>query len=100
MARLTSAARNALPSSAFAGPGRTYPIPDRSHATFAKAMATKNAGPALKSRIDAAVAAKFGKKKKAGGASLSAQMTSMRAGGAFKSAGGNVLKDVASRGGY
>ncbi len=66
MARLTAARRNALPTSAFAGPNRTYPVPDKSHAVFAKAMATKHAGPALKSRVDAAVASKFPKTKKKG----------------------------------
>lgn len=30
--RLTTAQRNALPSSAFAGPNRSYPINDASHA--------------------------------------------------------------------
>lgn len=97
MARLTAGARRALPSSAFAGPGRTYPIQDQSHATFAKAMATKNAGPALKSRIDAAVAVKFPKKKTG---TLSSQLTSLRGRGAFKQPGGNVLKGVEARGGY
>jgi hypothetical protein len=36
MAALTSKTRNALPSSVFAGPGRSYPIPDREHAGLAK----------------------------------------------------------------
>ena len=41
MAKLTSKARKALPSSDFAGPGRSYPIPDKSHAVNAKARATQ-----------------------------------------------------------
>jgi hypothetical protein len=41
MAKLTAARRNRLPKSAFAGPGRSYPVPDRSHAIFAKAMAKR-----------------------------------------------------------
>lgn len=53
VARLTAAQRNALPDSAFAGPGRTYPVPDKSHAQFAKAMATRHAPPATKKKIDA-----------------------------------------------
>jgi hypothetical protein len=97
MARLTAAARRALPAKAFAGPNRSYPIPDASHATFAKAMATQHAGPALKSRIDAAVAAKFPKKKKP---SLGGQLTAMRGAGQFKQPGGGVLKGVQARGGY
>jgi hypothetical protein len=39
MTALTSKARNALPSSVFAGPGRSYPIPDREHAGLAKSYA-------------------------------------------------------------
>jgi hypothetical protein len=53
VARLTAAQRNALPDSAFAGPGRTYPVPDKNHAQFAKAMATRHAAPATKKKIDA-----------------------------------------------
>lgn len=46
MAKLTSKKRNALPSGEFAGPDRSYPIPDRSHAANAKARAVQqyNAG--------------------------------------------------------
>ena len=35
MARLTAAQRRALPSSTFAGPGRSFPIPDKNHARAA-----------------------------------------------------------------
>ena len=41
MAKLTTTRRNKLPNSAFAGPGRTYPVPDKSHAINAKARATQ-----------------------------------------------------------
>lgn len=41
MAKLSSAARKALPKSEFAGPGRSYPVPDRAHAANAKARATQ-----------------------------------------------------------
>jgi len=41
MATLTSKKRNALPKSAFAGAGRSYPVNDRSHAANAKARATQ-----------------------------------------------------------
>lgn len=41
MAKLTSKGRNSLPSNEFAGPGRSYPIPDASHAANAKARATQ-----------------------------------------------------------
>lgn len=43
---LTAKARKKLPKSAFAGPNRSYPVPDASHAANAKARATQavNAG--------------------------------------------------------
>lgn len=58
MAKLTSAKRRSLPSSDFAGPDHSYPVPDRSHAANAKARASQavNAGHMGKSeeeRIDA-----------------------------------------------
>lgn len=53
MAKLTTKQRNALPDSAFAGPNRTYPVPDRGHAIAAKGRAAEFASPALEKRIDA-----------------------------------------------
>jgi hypothetical protein len=46
MAKLTTAARNKLPASDFALPGRRYPIEDKAHARDAKARASQayNAG--------------------------------------------------------
>lgn len=46
MAKLSTKARKALPKSKFAGPGRSYPVPDKSHAANAKARASQavNAG--------------------------------------------------------
>ncbi|HXJ64591.1 MAG TPA: hypothetical protein VNN79_12625 [Actinomycetota bacterium] len=41
MTKLTTRARKALPKSAFAGPGRSYPVPDESHAANAKARASQ-----------------------------------------------------------
>lgn len=35
MARLTAKQRKALPASTFAGPGRSFPIPDKGHAQAA-----------------------------------------------------------------
>lgn len=65
MAKLTTKKRNALPNSDFAGPGRSYPIPDKSHAANAKARATQmeSAGklsPAAASKIKAAANRKLG----------------------------------------
>lgn len=40
MAKLTAARRRAIPTSEFAGPDRSYPIPDASHARNALARAS------------------------------------------------------------
>lgn len=58
MAKLDAAQRKALPKKDFAGPGRSYPVENKSHAVDAKARATQavNAGRMSKSeekRIDA-----------------------------------------------
>lgn len=58
MAKLTAKTRNKLPASTFAGPDRSYPIPDAGHAKNAKARASEafNAGrmsSSQKSKIDA-----------------------------------------------
>ena len=58
MAKLTAKARKALPSSAFAGPGRSYPVQDKAHAANAKARATQqvkagNLSPAAAAQIRA-----------------------------------------------
>ena len=53
MARLTTKTRAKIPTSKFAGPGRSYPIEDKAHARNAKARAAQFASPALKARIDA-----------------------------------------------
>jgi len=59
MARLTAEKRRAIPKSEFAGPGHSYPIPDKTHAVLAKAMATRFASPAERARIDARANAKL-----------------------------------------
>lgn len=59
MAKLTSKQRNALPASDFAGPDRSYPVNDMSHARNALARASQNAGPALKAHIQSKVKKKF-----------------------------------------
>ena len=68
MAKLTTRARKALPKGDFAGPGRSYPVPDASHARNAKARASQavNAGrmsKAQEARIDAKADRKLGKKR-------------------------------------
>lgn len=54
MAELTTKQRNKLPDSAFAGPDRSYPVHDASHAANAKARATQQyaAGNLSKSQRD------------------------------------------------
>lgn len=41
MSKLTTKKRNDLPAVEFAGPNRSYPIPDKAHAVNAKARATE-----------------------------------------------------------
>lgn len=59
MAKLTTKGRAKLPGKSFAGPNRSYPIPDKSHAANAKARASQFASPAVKAKVDAAVARKY-----------------------------------------
>jgi len=56
MARLSAANRRAMPSSQFAGPDRSFPIPDASHARAALSMAHDASNPGA---IRAAVHRKF-----------------------------------------
>jgi len=42
MATLKAAARKALPATAFAGPKRSFPIPDQTHARLAISGATRS----------------------------------------------------------
>ena len=59
MARLTTAARKKIPSSQFAGPGRSYPIEDASHARNALARASQFASPAEQMQIREKVHEKY-----------------------------------------
>ena len=68
MAKLTAAARKKLPASTFAGPGRSYPVNDRTHAANAKARATQqvkkgNLSPAAAAKIRARANKVLGKGK-------------------------------------
>lgn len=62
MSKLTTKERNALPDSDFAGPNRTYPVPDKNHAKAAKGRASEFASPKLKAKIDKKADRKLGKK--------------------------------------
>lgn len=71
MARLTASKRRNLRASEFAGPDRSYPVNDASHARNAKARASQqvNAGRMSKAeegRIDRKADAKLGKGKSKG----------------------------------
>jgi hypothetical protein len=60
MAKLEAAERNRLPAKEFGLPGqRKYPLPDKSHQVFAKAMATKEQ---RKGKLSPASAAKIREK--------------------------------------
>lgn len=58
MATLTTKQRKAMPAGKFAGPNKSYPIPDKNHAGNAKARASQqekagNLSPGAKAAIDA-----------------------------------------------
>lgn len=58
MAKLTAAQRHKLKPGQFAGPGGSYPVPDKSHAADAKARAKQqlDAGKISRAQYDAIVA--------------------------------------------
>jgi hypothetical protein len=56
MAKLNAAARKKIPGKDFAGPDRSYPIEDASHARNALARAS---GKSIESKVRAKVHAKF-----------------------------------------
>lgn len=59
MAKLTTADRKALPVKDFAGPDRSYPINDVSHARAALSRVSQFGYPELKERIRRKVRQKF-----------------------------------------
>jgi hypothetical protein len=69
MAKLTAKERNKIPTSQFAGPGRSYPVNDKAHAAAAKSRASQFASPALKAKIFAKADRVLGKSgaKESGG---------------------------------
>lgn len=62
MAKLTTAERNKLPDSDFAGPNRSYPVEDKAHARNAKSRVSQFGSAALKKKVDAKADKKLGKK--------------------------------------
>jgi hypothetical protein len=68
MATLTTKARKKIPTDKFAGPDRSYPVEDKSHARNAKARASEMANkgklsPSLKAKIDSKANKVLGKSK-------------------------------------
>jgi hypothetical protein len=63
MAKLTAAKRKALPNKTFAGPNRTFPIPDKNHAKAALALirhAPPSARPKIRARAEAVLRSPHG----------------------------------------
>lgn len=58
MTKLTAKARKAIPSKDFAGPDRSFPIEDKSHARNALARVSGKS-PALKAKVRAKVKSKY-----------------------------------------
>jgi hypothetical protein len=59
MAKLTAKARKAIPAKEFAGPDRSYPIEDKSHARNALARVAQHGSPALQAKVRAKVKRKY-----------------------------------------
>lgn len=59
MAKLKAKTRNSLPGSDFAGPDRSYPVNDASHARNALARVAQHGSPEEKAKVRAKVEAKF-----------------------------------------
>ncbi|MFA5901425.1 MAG: hypothetical protein WC829_20170 [Hyphomicrobium sp.] len=59
MAKLSTSDRSALPAKDFAGPDRSYPINDMSHARNALSRVSQFGYPDLKKKVRAAVHRKF-----------------------------------------
>ncbi len=59
MAKLTAKRRNALPGKSFAGPNRSFPIEDKSHARNALSRVSQFGSSQLKAKVKAAVHRKY-----------------------------------------
>jgi hypothetical protein len=78
MAKLTAAARKKIPTKSFAGPDRSYPIEDESHARNALSRVSQHGGPELKARVRAAVHRKYPGIGKASGGKVEGEKTARR----------------------
>lgn len=59
MAKLTAKTRSAIPTAEFAGPDRSYPVNDHSHAVNALSRVSQFGTSELKARVRRKVHAKF-----------------------------------------
>lgn len=59
MAKLTTKARKEIPSKSFAGPDRSYPIEDKSHARNALSRVSQHGSSKVKAEVRAKVHAKY-----------------------------------------
>lgn len=59
MNKLTTTERKALPSKDFAGPKKSYPIPNLSHARNALSRVSENGSPTVKAMVRAEVHRRF-----------------------------------------
>lgn len=59
MAKLTAKGRKAIATKDFAGPGRSYPIEDASHARNALSRVSQFGSPKLKAEVRAKVKSKY-----------------------------------------
>jgi hypothetical protein len=77
MAKLKAASRNKLPGKDFAGPDRSYPIENESHARNALARVSQHGSPKEKAEVRRKVEAKFPsiKQKSSAGRELEKRMS-------------------------
>lgn len=66
MAKLTTSGRDKIAGKNFAGPDRSYPIEDKSHARNALSRVAANGSPAVKAEVRAKVAEKYPNIKQSG----------------------------------
>lgn len=59
MAKLTPSGRDRIAPKNFAGPNKSYPIEDKSHARNALSRVSQNGSPAVKAEVRAKVHAKY-----------------------------------------
>jgi hypothetical protein len=78
MAKLTAAARKKIKPENFAGPDRSYPIEDASHARNALSRVSEHGSPELQAKVRAKVHAKYPGIGKATGGAVAGQRAPRR----------------------